>query len=159
MIDLKYPLLISQIQQYQLLDINVLKKILPQQSSFIFFSNLIFDSQLDNTNYSKLRTYIQELFNQYFSIEVKYTSVEQEYLIFYTILKVQGNSFSNTNEIILAYNNLPILNTDNILFKWIIYRIKLDILSYYTYLNDEEKIYQLIDDINNTSDEVKLYNP
>lgn len=157
MINLTIPLLVYQIQQYQLLDINVLKNILPKQFPFIFFSNLIFDSQINNTNYVKLKKYLQQLFNQYFSIDTQYTIDEQQYLIFYTLLKVQYGSFLNTNMIISEYNRLPTLKKDNPLINWVIYKIKLDMLDYYNFMNNEAAVHELIYEIKKTPDKIQHY--
>lgn len=157
MINLTIPLLVYQIQQYQLLDINVLKNILPKQFPFIFFSNLIFDSQINNTNYVKLKKYLQQLFNQYFSIDTQYIIDEQQYLIFYTLLKVQYGSFLNTNMIISEYNHLPVLKKDNPLIDWVVYKIKLDMLDYYNFMNNETAIHELIYEIKKTPDKIQHY--
>ena len=152
--------LLNLIQNFKSIALTDIKKITEKKSSnsYIILINLFFNSQIDITDYFKLKQYVQEISNQYFSLNL-YNINEQAWLIFYTILKIQKGSFININNIIKDYKTLPQLNTNNEFMKWIVLQVKIDILSYYVYNNNEEKIYQLIDEINSFPDEIKSYNP
>ena len=152
--------LLNLIQNFKSIALTDIKKIKKKKSSnsYIILINLFFNSQIDITDYFKLKQYVQEISNQYFSLNL-YNINEQAWLIFYTILKIQKGSFININNIIKDYKTLPQLNTNNEFMKWIVLQVKIDILSYYVYNNNEEKIYQLIDEINSFPDEIKSYNP
>lgn len=130
-------------------------------NQYIAIINLFFYSNISVSNYYKLTQYIRDILNKYFTIDSQFTSEEQEWLIFFIILKVQKEYDTNILLLIQDYESLPDLNSNNLFVQRIAFEVKNYMLSYYTTIEYEDQednpLINLIHEINDYPDEIKQY--
>ena len=147
--------LIAEIKSYQNIDPADLQQLLLNDKSepqFLLIPNLFFYGFSQFSNFSYINNYINTINNTFFTLNSLNIN-EQQWYNFYTLLRAYKNSKKDVQLIINQYEQLPILNSDKIYMNWILYKVKLVMISYYLYLNQDTTI--LLKEIKQIPQEVK----
>ena len=120
------------LQSNELPSAELLNKFL-SQNNVIAIPNLFFESKIDINNYKEINAFIQKVLNKCIFFQ-QYTADEKKWFSFYTLLRAYRSPTKDMEQIVSQYQELPVIETDNMSIKWVIYQTKTLMLSYYNAL-------------------------
>ena len=125
-------------------------------NSEVMLLKLIWEIQPQEKNYTKLQNYFYNILREYFP-ELSFNE-KLWYTFYLTIFSYKGEYQGNEKLIYNKFTELPQINTNNSLIKYIqylTYSLMIDI--YLTLKIPKEQGYELFNKINNCPDEIKHY--
>ena len=141
-------ILIYSLSNNKIISSEIIKKCADkEQFPFLLLPRVLANSQIKINSYVEIKNYIDALANNFFNL-YSYNIEEQSWYKFYMILKVYHNSNQDTEQIVSTYDKLPTLITDKDYLLWMVYNIKIKMLSYYAIIGKDTT--KLIDEINLT---------